>query len=392
MYFGVAVFSFYFLCNLIFAFVFFGQGYVTFENSNHVIKSDLVDAYIYFSVFFLSFLFVSGLTLFSKAKPLTLQQSDWNGLYLVVLFSCLLSIYLTFTQGLNIAGKTNPEDASVIAKLASLLLSPDFLSPLFLTIRFFSLRKYLFLSFLFVMAMILRGWLGGIVILAAALAINYLQYPHLWPKHTKKIVLMSVICIFIFMPALQFMKYYFREPSGNFIASLAEFYSQPLAELYLTVLFDIALRFQSFDLYLLMLESMPELQVKYDNNLIVPSFLDNMPAYIFIGWNNANPFGQVFASHLVGEEVAWATHAGFLGWLHIEGAIFLTYFLIVTSLHFWLSGFFGGKPFKYIAVFYFILYFWHGWLSAYFNCIIYLFIFFTYMKIINIYNRLRIKL
>lgn len=384
------LFFLYIPVNLFFGIGFVSDGFVEFEGIAYSIDADYIDLLIYIFSFCALFFLANILLYIGRKSETILSRKEWNWLGNSVFLICLINIFFTYKYSINIAGKPNAADIGAAIKIISFLLSPDYLVPFFLCLRFHSASKYLLISILFLCSMMIRGWMGGVLILLVSWIINYTTYRTIWPKNIIRYGAAFSAILFISLPALQFMKHYFRGGEGDLLQSLIANYSTNLFDLYSESLSTIFLRFQAFDLYGLILKNQGEIMNLYDAGLITPSYEDNMPSYFFGLWSGGNPFGQVFAGYLKGESVEWATHTLALGWILIEGLPFFLYSILIIPLVFWMSNIVGGLPFKQISFFYLMLFYWHGWMSAFFNIILYLIIFSVILKLIKILGKVRL--
>lgn len=384
------LFFLYIPVNLFFGICFISDGFVEFEGYTYKVDADYIDLLIYIVSFCALFLLANLFVYSGRKSELILSPKRWNWLGNLIIVICLVNIFFTYKYGINIAGKPNPKEISLFIKLISLIFSPDYLVPLFLCLRFYKPSKYLLISILFLCSMIIKGWMGGFVILLITWIINYTEYRVIWPKKIIRYSVFFALILFISLPAIQFMKHYFREGGGDFLQSLMTSYSGNLFDVYGDNLKIIFLRFQAFDLYALILENKSALIGLYNGGLINPSYIDNMPSYILGFWDKGQPFGQVFASFLKGESVDWSTHNLALGWILIEGIPFLLYSILIIPILFFISNILGGRSFKLLSFFYLIIFYWHGWMSALFNAIFYLVVFSVILKFLKMASRFRL--
>lgn len=363
-------------------------GYVVFESVEHYVKVNNYDFLEFIVVFFALFFLCLLVTRLPSLRVLRCEERDWKCLSNLMIVSCSVSFMGTFFFNLNIAGVDNQGDVSLFIKLISLMLNPDYLVPIFLVLPFSSLKRYLFVGIVFCVCMIFRGWMGVVLILFVCFGLNYCLFSQLWPKRTKSIMILLLLLVLLMLPVLYYMKHYFREPSASFIGGLIYLYNSEILSLYSLVIKESILRFQSFDMHILLMDNLNSLKSLYVLGSITPSFYDNVIGYVGQTWGESSPLGRVFASYLVGEDLMWSTHPGMLGWYQIEGFTYLFFSLVsFFTYNFIIFCFAGNRGIQYLSIFYLMLYLWHGWMSAYINCLIFLVLFCVYFSIIRIVNR-----
>lgn len=395
-------FFFVFIVNL-FAYIFFSfNGYFVWENEIYIFTFDSV----VFLAFFLSSLVFIFFTFFIdnlakiyvfKRKYLSgfsqMSTSQWKLFSWILFFIVLISSFVNFKYGINVAGKANPSDISIYIKLLTLILNPDYLCPIFLCLKFYNFRLYCLIAFVCIISFTLRGWMGGWLIVFVSMVFNYSCFERSWPLKTKKILLFFIFFVILLLPFLLYLKYFFRGEAINFIFLFSGFISyieeHSLFEIYADAFMNVIFRFQSFDMFYLFMKNMDLIQFAYSKDLIIPFFKDNMFfSILFPSFVNGIPAGQYLASLYLTESVTWATHPGFIGWILMAGFPFILVSTILVFFHLIVSNIIGGKSVKFLSLFYIATFLFHGWLSAYINTFIYLFIFMLLVYLVKIIDEL----
>lgn len=389
-FFLLVLFGLYFIPSLYHGVLIVSSQVVEFEGNLYEVQLDPLVLFFYLLIFILLFFICVSFLYFDNKKDINISVKHWHVLSLVIIFICILNVFYSYLYSLNVAGQPNSRDISFWVKLSSLVFSPDYIVPMFLCTKFFSFKRYVFISLLFVIALLVRGWMGGFLILFFAWIINYGCNKEVWPKFTKQYFFAFLVCLMLCLPFLQFLKHYFREPGSDLLGGLSIFYSVPLISLYIEVFENVFIRFQAVDLLALLVDSLNDIKEIYDSGNIVPSWFDNIIFYQLGFWGEAKPYGQVFASYLKDENVLWATHNLAWGWFAVEGLPFLLYSAIILIVSYLIANKVGGLRFKYLLLFYVFIYYWHGWMSAFMNVPIYFMIYYFLVKSTRLVSRVRL--
>jgi hypothetical protein len=383
----VAIYAFFLaVINLVFGLYFYEKNSFVWEGIDFAFN---LSADYFVLYFFALFLFVFSLYIISavanrfalacknnRISRNQLGERHWNILWSLMAAYIILGGALNQWYGLNIAGKPNPEDVSKFVKLATTVLNTDYICAFFLCFRFSSFKKYIFLSGLFVMGFFMRGWMGGILIVLICWLINFRIYPQTWPETTQKFALCTLLLAFIGMPFFIFTKYQVRNAGGldeTFVDNLIEFFSgNEFFKIYIDATCSVLERFQSIDAYALFVNNCPEIVAGYVSNRIVPFYEDNILSAALFPASGSIPLGQFIAGLYLSEDVLWATHPGFMGWMFVGGGGFLVFAVVALFIAFFIARLLPEPGVYILVAFYSLLYLWHGWVSAYINVIVYL--------------------
>lgn len=326
---------------------------------------------------------ISILLLFSLLYTFLKRKSPMPTLVLKDIWAyslILLQIFFIFfniSNNVNIAGSGNTLRTQSLTNIFFILLQPDILY-LIIGLHLRSNKLFWLNTIIFIISMTTRGWMGGIYLVFLITLIRY--YPIQISKKKLKLFIFLAIVGIIFLPTIIELKWAMRSGESIFtflskINIINNIYSIDKSLDY------VANRFQHIGHVSLFFENMNFYYHEFIKSSFIPFWLEGLPQTIFLKLfsYDVTPLSHYAVSVFFNiDSPTWNINTGLVSWIFITQEysplilIYLLFFYILPLTFFNIMNF--VKLFNLISVFS-VLYLFHGWFSAYFTLLIYVFIF-----------------
>ncbi|MDK2678969.1 oligosaccharide repeat unit polymerase [Vibrio vulnificus] len=299
--------------------------------------------------------------------------------FLLQFFFIAFNVY----YGLNVAGNSNNFDGNSILNLFFILFQPDII--FFITAIFVSSNRLANFNIgLYLISTLLRGWMGGVFLVAALVLCRY-EGLSISKRNLFRISIFVMFLIAI-LPFLEQAKWMIRS-GGELTEIIPAVIENGYFDVLIKVVDYILNRFQHVGHVALIYQNSSELLTSYEAGKFIPYWMDGLPQYTLLKF-----FGEPttsinsFLVHVVFNEpfATWNTNPGLAGWLVMLseksiGFLFYVIFMVLLSLCFFRYAF-DTRAFKFVTCFC-VIYFFHGWIGAYFNFVFYGFLLFVCYRV-----------
>lgn len=296
-----------------------------------------------------------------------------SGLFLAVLQ--ISYVIYSISSGQNIAGVENSGDSTLKLVFAFLESDAIFIA---VSIGLSSHRWFAVNSIIYLASTMLRGWMGGVLILAIIVFCRF--YPmHINRKGIARILLLGFFVIAI-LPFFIEVKWAIR--SGESI-SLALW--KVVGANYISSIFEslsyVLNRLQHLGHVALLAGSSMEMNVAFKAGLFSPYWQDGLPQQLILkilGEDFYTLDRYMVSYYFDNSNLAANTNPGIAGWLFVlrhDVLFFLSYLLVITIPAYLFLIRYAGIKYLLLLSSFSVLYLWHGWVGAYINLLMYMIVF-----------------
>lgn len=243
-----------------------------------------------------------------------------------------------------------------------------------------SKKLFIVNTFLYLISSIYRGWLGGVVLVFFVI-LSRLGFLKINIKYFSMTLVIFLLLFFI-SPFLIDLKFMIRGENTEI-----DFTNYGLK---LKTAMDYLIgRFQHVGQVSVLLENAKNYNYLYEIGGIRPYWLEGSIQnfiYKFSGYNDSLTYAQIVAINDFGASFSniWNVNTGLSGWfilLKEKTIIFLLYWFIILFIFYrFLLKYGNRQTFDIFSVF-MVIYFFHGWLGAFFNLLILSFILIFFNKV-----------
>lgn len=344
------------------------KGFFAYGEFYQISQIGSLVVYVY-QLLFLSFIFIFFRQHSLKNYKIRTLNNRWG---VGLIFITILFFLFNRITGAGLAGTEFSFNASNPINIFFVLTQPDLL---FLLIAPFlaSSRLFWVVTIIYFFSMLSRGWMGSVLIVFLIYLIRY------YPVHVKLKSLIYfislVLIVFLLLPILDALKWGMR--LGLSVSDIfKQVFNSNYWEVLFTVLDSVVSRFQNINYAAYTLENR-EFFLKSLLNGDFSWFFQNGIFYsIFCKISECPIDFNVFAAEKIYGAVglSWNIDPGLSGWSSIFG-FFSILFIGFSAFFLWIlfhffAKVYGNKGILLISVFS-LMYFYHGWLNAFFNMIIY---------------------
>lgn len=311
-----------------------------------------------------------GLAIETPRHIMTFGRMAALTLMLVQLSYFLYSTY----YGVNIAGVEDDIVENSNLKLVFSVIQPDQLFLIF-AVGIRSNRLFWINAIIYVISLTLRGWMGGLYLLALVVAIR--NAPLVVTRKGFVITGLLLSVGIIILPMIVSAKWFIRSGAG--VSEAMDFLSEFG---YLNYLIDsvsyVVNRFQHLGHVAMLAQDSQKLSTAYELGEFTPYWMDGAPQWLFLRLNGIDifQFQRFIASHYFdANNLAYAVNPGIAGWffvLQVKVVFFVFFLLAVTLPPTLLILRFAGHRYFLLASCMVLVYLFHGWIGAYVNFVLYL--------------------
>lgn len=368
----------YFFCNT-FSFynLIVNQGFTQFGYFYPISLSSAFTSYAFHLSFWL-LIFIFYKKYFKKTEWKLRLGSGW-GLFLLLL--TLLFFIFNYTTGAGVAGSGFSFESSNPLNYFFVLMQPDLLyfliAPFLISNRFFWI-----ISAVYFFSLMTRGWMGATFLIFVVSLIRF--YPvRVGIKNLIIYSLFSLMILFL-LPLLDALKWGVR--SGlSFSEIISNIVNDGYWKNFFKVLEVVISRFQNLNY---------SAYINEHSTFFLRSLLDGQFSWfiqngifnsIYCKLSDCSKDFNIFSAEVIFGEtgLSWNIDPGLTGWASIFSYFYFLFFIFVILLLFFSYNLYlkcyGKNGILLISVFS-LLYFFHGWLNAFFNTIIYAFFLYFIFK------------
>lgn len=326
-------------------------------NREMLVKALLVQWVSFLIIYFIYYFF-------NKFPAKTIQENGYSNFYGYFLlgyqvFYMILSLY----YGVGVVGRSESFEINHYLLILTNIFSVDIL--FFIIGTQLKSGKIFYINlFIYIIATILRGWMGGVLIAIFILLCRKGSFLISF----KNIFLMVFLLIILILssPALVDLKYNIRGDEGFFSEDTSYLEKINLTSQY------IFGRFQHVGhIYLIQKDDNIYYQ-KYEIGAIAPYYTEGFVQGIILknlGYTEKLTFGEYVVKNAFGG-TGWNTNTGLAGWLYIlheKFILLIFYWFALLSFVYFIIFKYGTKTlFNVISVFS-IVYLYHGWFGSFFD-------------------------
>lgn len=303
------------------------------------------------------------------------------GFFLLVLQLSYL-IYNTYFD-LNVAGVKNSGEGSL--KYVFYLLQSDFIF-IAISVGLISDRWFAANATLYLVSTLLRGWMGGFLILFVIVCCRF--YPI--RLSLKKIIILLVggILLVATLPFIIEIKWAVRDGTD-----LSLIFSNILKFGYIDYVFHslnyVANRLQHIGHVTLLVENSLDMNIAYNAGNFSPYWLDGLPQQVMLKISGGELYTldrYMVSTFFESDNFAANTNPGVAGWLYVlrnDVLLFIGYLAAITiPAYLFIMRNAGSKYLTLLGCFS-LVYLWHGWIGAYINMLIYM-LFFVFINRVSL--------
>ncbi|WP_368182432.1 oligosaccharide repeat unit polymerase [Aeromonas sp. R7-5] len=362
------LFLFYFLANFYGFISFFIQNELGGDFKGWPI-SDTVE-YFFSGVLELSLMvgFYCLISLLSKERKESYNFSCGDKIAGRLLFFVLILqvvyFYYSISTGVGSLSYEGPTVDVGVVKYFFTLFNPDAITLLSLFICDKNNKKLKSINIgLFVLSNLYRGWVAGALM---SLFVIFLSRQQSIKIKLPKFFI--ILCVFLAIsPSIYYVKYVSRGAENISIESYTKYYS---FETYKEVLSSIASRFQHISEVYVLFTHRDELRNAFDNGSFVPMVFDNHIRRQLSSWFSIEyqTVGEYAAKYILQRPSGGNIHVGILTWFyfgfHLLFIYILSFVFYVKFFHYFCSRLVPHHTAKTMLVWFWLLFFMHGWFSS----------------------------